>query len=97
MTYALRHQTSLALMMADVDHFKRVNDERGHQVGDATLREVARRLSLTIRGEDVLARYGGEEFAILCRDMEEPQARILAERLRRAVPHELFPDGPAFG
>jgi two-component system, cell cycle response regulator len=96
MTYALRHGTSLALMMADVDHFKRVNDERGHQVGDATLREVARRLSLTIRGEDVLARYGGEEFAILCRDMEEAQARTLAERLRRAVAHELSPDGPAF-
>ena len=89
MTYALRHQTSLTVMMADVDHFKRVNDERGHQVGDATLNEVARRLSSEIRGEDVLARYGGEEFAILCRDTEEVQAKSLAERLRRAVAQEL--------
>ena len=88
MTYALRHQTSLTVMMADVDHFKRVNDERGHQVGDATLNEVARRLSSEIRGEDVLARYGGEEFAILCRDTEEVQAKSLAERLRRAVAQE---------
>jgi two-component system cell cycle response regulator len=89
MTYALRHRTSLTLMMADVDHFKRVNDERGHQVGDATLREVARRLSAEIRGEDVLARYGGEEFAILCRDMAEAQAKILSERLRLAAAHDL--------
>ena len=95
MTYTLRHQAAFALMIADIDHFKRVNDEHGHQVGDATLREVARRLSSSIRGEDVIARYGGEEFAILCRDAEELEATILAERLRLAVAHDLStPDQP---
>jgi diguanylate cyclase (GGDEF)-like protein len=96
MTYARRHRTRIALMMADLDHFKRVNDERGHQVGDATLREVARRMSAALRGEDVIARYGGEEFAILCRDLEEPQATILAERLRQAVARELSCDEAPF-
>jgi two-component system cell cycle response regulator len=89
MTYALRHQTKIALMIADIDHFKRVNDERGHPVGDATLREVARRMAAALRGEDVLARYGGEEFAILCRDVEGPDAKLLAERIRGAAAHEL--------
>ena len=87
MTYARRHGTRLALMMADLDHFKRVNDEHGHQVGDAILRDVARRMSSALRGEDVIARYGGEEFAILCRDLDEPQATILATRLRQSVAH----------
>jgi diguanylate cyclase (GGDEF)-like protein len=95
MTYALRHRSRLALLLADLDHFKRVNDEQGHQAGDATLREVARRMSSALRGEDVIARYGGEEFAILCRDPEEPQAKILAERLRHAVAHELSCAGPS--
>jgi diguanylate cyclase (GGDEF)-like protein len=89
MTYAMRHKAPLALLMADLDHFKRVNDEHGHQVGDKTLREVAQRLASALRGEDVLARYGGEEFAILCRGVGAPQAEIVAERLRRAVTHEL--------
>ena len=84
-------------MMADIDHFKRVNDEHGHQVGDSTLREVARRLSSAIRGEDVIARYGGEEFAILGREAEEPEATVLAERLRLAVADEVStPDHPSF-
>jgi len=89
--YALRHRAPLALMIADIDHFKRVNDEHGHQIGDATLREVARRLAATIRGEDVIARYGGEEFAILCRGTDEEQARKVGERLRLAVAGELAP------
>ncbi len=88
MAFALRHQTPLTLMMADVDHFKRVNDEHGHQIGDATLREVAKRLSAALRGEDVIARYGGEEFAVLCRGTAEDQASVLADRLRRAVMHQ---------
>ena len=85
MNYTLRHGTAFALMMADIDHFKRVNDQHGHQVGDATLQEVATLLSSAVRAEDVIARYGGEEFAILSRDAEEPEATILAERLRLVV------------
>jgi len=89
--YALRHRAPLALMIADIDHFKRVNDEHGHQIGDATLREVARRLAATIRGEDVIARYGGGAFPILCRGTDEEQARKVGERLRLAVAGELAP------
>jgi diguanylate cyclase (GGDEF)-like protein len=98
MMFAIRHQAPLALMLADIDHFKRVNDERGHQVGDATLREIARRLSLVLRAEDVLARYGGEEFAILCRNTGEQQAAALADRLRLVTADELcLPDGSCVG
>ena len=98
MTFAIRHQASLALMLADIDHFKRINDERGHQVGDATLREIARRLSLVLRAEDVIARYGGEEFAILCRDTGAQQAGALADRLRLVTADELrLPDQSCVG
>ena len=98
MTFAIRHQAPLAFMLADIDHFKRINDERGHQVGDATLREIARRLSLVLRAEDVIARYGGEEFAILCRNTGEQQAAALADRLRLVTADELsLPDGRSVG
>jgi two-component system, cell cycle response regulator len=98
MMFAIRHQAPLALMLADIDHFKRINDERGHQVGDATLREIARRLSLVLRAEDVLARYGGEEFAVLCRDTGEQQAAALGDRLRLVTADELcLPDGTCVG
>jgi two-component system, cell cycle response regulator len=98
MTFAIRHQAPLALMLADIDHFKRINDERGHQVGDATLREIARRLSLVLRAEDVVARYGGEEFAILCRNTGEQQAAALADRLRLVSADELcLADGHSVG
>jgi two-component system, cell cycle response regulator len=89
MTFAIRHQAPLALMLADIDHFKRINDEQGHQVGDATLREIARRLSLALRAEDVIARYGGEEFAILCRNTGDQQALALADRLRVVTADDL--------
>ena len=87
--YALRHRAPLTLMIVDIDHFKRVNDEHGHRVGDATLREVAQRLSSTLHGEDVIARYGGEEFAILCRGTDRERGRKLAERLRLVLAPEL--------
>jgi two-component system, cell cycle response regulator len=94
LAFAKRHKTPLALMLADIDHFKKVNDERGHQIGDLTLSEVGRRLSAVMRAEDVIARYGGEEFAILCRNATESQARTLADRLRFVVAEELqVPDG----
>jgi diguanylate cyclase (GGDEF)-like protein len=96
LAFAKRHKTPLALILADIDHFKKVNDERGHQVGDLTLREVAHRLAAAMRAEDVIARYGGEEFVILCRNTSEPQARALADRLRSIVAEELqVPDGDA--
>jgi two-component system, cell cycle response regulator len=94
LTFAKRHQQPLALMLADIDHFKSINDERGHQIGDAVLREVARRLSSAMRTEDVVARYGGEEFAILCRNTNESQAGALADRLRSIISQPIeLPEG----
>ena len=83
--YCLRHRVSLSLVMADVDHFKRVNDTYGHQAGDYVLVRLAARINDTIRAEDVFARYGGEEFVVLLREAPEDKAFILAERLRRLI------------
>ncbi|HEU5085300.1 MAG TPA: sensor domain-containing diguanylate cyclase [Acidimicrobiales bacterium] len=80
-----RNGTPLALAVADVDHFKAVNDQHGHQVGDEVLRELAGALRRAVRQEDVVARYGGEEFVVLLPDADEGAALLVAERLRAAA------------
>lgn len=75
----------LALLLFDIDHFKRLNDTFGHQAGDAVLQAVAESVQQTIGKEDVLARYGGEEFVVIMRAVSERSARIMAERVRVAV------------
>ena len=72
-------------MMLDIDHFKKINDEYGHPVGDIVLKEVNKAIENTIRDSDVAARYGGEEFAIVLPETELRGAAILAERLRKAI------------
>jgi diguanylate cyclase (GGDEF)-like protein len=76
---------SVALIVADVDHFKRINDTHGHQVGDAVLQAIAATLRDSVRDFDVPARYGGEEFVILLPHTDSAGAMETAERLRRAV------------
>lgn len=76
---------SLALVLCDLDHFKHVNDEFGHQVGDAVLSEAARTLRGACRTYDVVARYGGEEFAVIMPLTTSDVAADVAERLRQAV------------
>jgi diguanylate cyclase (GGDEF)-like protein len=83
--YARRHRSMLAMLMIDIDHFKAVNDTRGHLVGDRVLMELSALLRLQVRAEDVLARYGGEEFAVLVREIPPPGVMVLAERMRKAV------------
>jgi diguanylate cyclase (GGDEF)-like protein len=85
LAYARRHKTPLALILLDIDHFKRVNDAYGHLAGDEVLREVAALISRLIRAEDVFARYGGEEFVVLARGIEQENAVRFAERIRGAV------------
>ncbi|MFW6050568.1 MAG: GGDEF domain-containing protein [Myxococcota bacterium] len=85
LSYARRHGGDLAVLMIDLDHFKRVNDAHGHPAGDALLRVVAATMKRLVRPEDVLARFGGEEFAVVARGLDVSNGRILAERLRRAV------------
>jgi len=82
---ARRRGRSSAVLLLDVDHFKRVNDTYGHDGGDEVLREVARRLRQTMRPGDVLARYGGEEFVVLLPHALPEEARDVAERIRMAI------------
>jgi len=73
------------VLLIDIDHFKRVNDEHGHPVGDEVLRAVARAIAGTVREQDVPARFGGEEFAVLLRNPGHGIAVEVAERIRAAV------------
>lgn len=75
----------LALMMIDIDHFKRFNDLHGHEVGDHVLREVAQVLESQTRGSDVAARFGGEEFTIVMADITAQQALERAQRVREEI------------
>ena len=80
-----RFDQVLSLILCDVDHFKRVNDEYGHKAGDLVLAGIARAIDHGIRNIDICARYGGEELAILLPQTPIEQARDVAERLRRTV------------
>jgi diguanylate cyclase (GGDEF)-like protein len=82
---ARRRRRSLCVLMLDLDHFKRVNDQFGHAVGDQTLRAVADVLRAEVRAGDFPARYGGEEFVVVCEDAESSVGMEIAERLREAV------------
>jgi two-component system, cell cycle response regulator len=83
---AVRLRRPLALVMCDIDHFKRVNDQYGHQVGDAVLKEFTRRISNNLRiGKDWVARLGGEEFAVVFPDTAAKEAGVVAGRLRERI------------
>ena len=83
-----RYKRPLSLLLLDIDHFKSVNDRYGHDVGDQVIIAVARSCGIQTRDSDVVARIGGEEFAILLPETELADARVAAERLRRAVAAE---------
>ena len=85
-----RSGNALSCMLLDVDHFKRVNDTYGHQVGDKVLREVAAVIRTQLRSSDVLSRYGGEEFAALLANTGPSEAAEVAERVRAAVAAHVF-------
>ncbi|HEY3755342.1 MAG TPA: GGDEF domain-containing response regulator [Opitutaceae bacterium] len=82
---ARRFVQPLGLVMADLDHFKSINDQHGHQAGDDVLREVAQRLKSQVRSVDWAARFGGEEFAFLLVLADEDNAMAAAERLREII------------
>jgi two-component system cell cycle response regulator len=90
MARARRHQSSLSLMMFDIDHFKKVNDTHGHLAGDAVLKELGRRLKPEVRREDLLARYGGEEFACVLVSTSLKRAIDFAEEMRQMVARDAF-------
>lgn len=78
-------ERNLAVFMLDIDHFKSFNDRYGHATGDAVIQAVAKCLRNTLRGQDLAGRYGGEEFCVLCEDIEEAAAKLLAERVRMQI------------
>jgi diguanylate cyclase (GGDEF)-like protein len=80
-----RSGSPLALVMTDLDHFKRINDRHGHQAGDDVLCETARRLRVTFRRSDAIGRYGGEEFVALAVGCGLEDAMCLAERYRASI------------
>ena len=86
----VRYKRPLALVMFDIDYFKRINDEMGHLAGDAVLRQLAALIAANVRREDMLARVGGEEFALLVPEISVADAASMAEKLRVLVEHTPF-------
>lgn len=82
---AQRGNLSLSLLFVDVDHFKDINDEHGHECGDLALSSVANWITESVRACDSVFRYGGEEFVILLVDTEQEEARVIAERVRSGI------------
>ncbi len=85
LSYARRHNTDVSLVIFDADHFKKVNDTYGHQVGDAVLMQIANVVRGTVRSEDVFARYGGEEFGLVLRGIDIEGSGAVADRLRERI------------
>lgn len=81
-----RHGHPLTVMMLDLDHFKQVNDQHGHQAGDRVLADFVQRVQQQLRATDSLGRYGGEEFMVLLPDTPAADAHIVAERIRTSRP-----------
>lgn len=80
-----REQTTVGILMADVDHFKLVNDTYGHMAGDTVLREVTKRMHSSVRPYDAVGRYGGEEFLIVLPGCDISGMSMWAERMRNAI------------
>ena len=86
-----RSRRGLGLIMLDIDHFKRVNDSFGHDVGDLVLKELCQRIAGRLRRTDTFCRLGGEEFVVICPESDLAQTATLAEELRRLVQASPFP------
>jgi diguanylate cyclase (GGDEF)-like protein len=80
-----REAASMSVLLADIDHFKRINDTYGHATGDQVLCEVSRRMPLMVRTYDTVGRYGGEEFLVVLPGADAPNAAMVAERIRHGV------------
>jgi len=87
---ARRFKQHLSLLMVDIDHFKSVNDQHGHLVGDAILREMGTLLNGAVRTVDVVARYGGEEFVVILPETSTDGAAVFGERLRERIAEHRF-------
>jgi len=93
MAAARRHGMPLSMMIIDVDHFKRINDEFGHAAGDQALVETVRRIRDSLRAEDLVGRLGGEEFVAVLPNTDGQSALAAAERTRAAFARAPMPVG----
>ncbi len=89
-----RYERNAALVMFDIDHFKKINDSYGHQAGDAVIQQTAELVRQCARDSDIAGRYGGEEFVVLLPDTDSEGAMTFAERLRQSIEaHEVVHEG----
>nr|VFJ78382.1 MAG: diguanylate cyclase (GGDEF) domain-containing protein [Candidatus Kentron sp. FW] len=93
LAYAHRHGQTAALILIDVDHFKRINDGQGHLVGDTVLKRIVTVIQKNLRKENILARYGGEEFGVIVRGEDARETHGLADRIRCSVGRTGFDHG----
>lgn len=91
MAKALREHSPLSLLMLDIDHFKRINDQFSHAAGDAVLVEISQLVTNRLRKQDTLGRYGGEEFCILLPATDGAGAQLVAESLRKTIAETVLP------
>jgi diguanylate cyclase (GGDEF)-like protein len=87
---AMRSNSSMSVLMLDIDHCKQLNDRYGHGIGDAVLKRIAEMIRGVLRSQDLPARYGGEEFVLLLPDTPVEGAARLAEKLRQRIADERF-------
>ena len=83
--FSMRYKRSMATLMIDIDHFKKINDTHGHAAGDDAIKRIAEIIGQSIRTTDKAARFGGEEFVVLLREIDQDTALLLAERIRRSI------------
>ncbi len=89
-----RHGRKAALLLADIDHFKLINDSHGHLVGDMAIQLIGQALKAQARAEDCIGRYGGEEFALILPETSVANAVTIAQRIQRTLATVKVPDGP---
>ena len=82
---AKRYQHNFSVIIVDIDHFKQINDNFGHQVGDLVLKGFSEQIAQCIRKTDTFGRWGGEEFVIICPQSDQQQTKVLAEKLRTRI------------
>ncbi len=93
MRLAHRNGNHLSVVFIDIDHFKRINDDYGHQCGDLALTSIAKWINESIRSSDIVFRYGGEEFVVLLSETDLKGAELLAERIRENIENHVFAYG----
>jgi diguanylate cyclase (GGDEF)-like protein len=91
--FSRRYRRSMATLMIDIDHFKKINDTHGHAAGDDAIKGIAGTIGECIRTTDKAARFGGEEFVVLLREIDQETALLLAERIRRSIEQSTISHG----